>query len=99
MQTHLPKSSSFFVAEQGKEIVGCCALQIYSRRLAEVRSLAVHADCRGMGVATGLITSCLERARQRKVYEVLAISGVQKLFAKFGFKTFQQEKYALLIVL
>ncbi len=43
-QKNLPGISSFLVATAGGKIVGCCALQVYSKRLAEVRSLAVHPD-------------------------------------------------------
>lgn len=99
MQTHLPKLESFFVAVEGGEVVGCCALQVYSRRLAEVRSLAVRSNFRRNGIGKKLITACLKRAKRRKVYEVLGITGAKKLFESFGFGIFQQEKYAMLKVL
>jgi len=43
-QQNLPRISSFLVAALEDRIVGCCALQIYSKRLGEVRSLVVHPD-------------------------------------------------------
>ena len=42
VQRNLPRAPSFFVAHAGGKLVGCCALQVYSKRLAEVRSLAVR---------------------------------------------------------
>lgn len=99
MQIHLPKPEEFFVAEEGGTIVGCCALEVYSERLAEVRSLAVLPESQGKGVATALVAECLEEAKRRGVYEVLTISGANTLFEKQGFGTFNNEKYALIKIL
>jgi N-acetylglutamate synthase-like GNAT family acetyltransferase len=38
---------------------------------------------------------CVERAQEHGVREILAITGVVDLFDKLGFKTFNQEEYAL----
>ena len=99
IQNHLPKTDEFFVAIVGEKMVGCCALEIYSKRLAEVRSLAVTKQFQRQGVATELIKTCLKVARKKKVYEVLSISGSTKLFKKHGFGTFNKEKYALINIL
>ncbi|MEK7132895.1 MAG: GNAT family N-acetyltransferase [Patescibacteria group bacterium] len=99
MQSHLPKASEFLLAIQGKRIVGCCALEIYSKRLAEIRSLAVNKDFQGRGIATKLIKSCLKLAKKKKVYEVISITSASRLFEKHGFGTFNNEKYALIKIL
>ena len=99
LQDHLPHISEFFVAAEDDRIVGCCALEIYSKRLAEIRSLAVTKRFQGQGLATKLIEACLKRAKKKKIYEVLTITGAVKLFEKHGFHTFKQEKFALLKVL
>jgi amino-acid N-acetyltransferase len=99
LQTHLPKPKFFFVAVHEKHIVACCALEVYSKRLAEVRSLVVDTKFQGHGIATALIERCLAEARKKKVYEVLTVTGATKLFEKNGFNTFNNEKYALLKVL
>ena len=99
LQTHLPKISKFFVGVEKGQIVACCALEIYSKRLAEIRSLAVVKKFQGQGVATKLIRHCLAKARTQGVYEVLAITGATALFEKQGFSTFNKEKFALLKVL
>lgn len=99
MQIHLPKISNFFVAVEGGEVVGCCALEIYSKRLAEVRSLAVAKNFQGRGIATKLIQHCLKKARGQDVYEVLGITSAIKLFNRLGFKTFNRERFALLKIL
>lgn len=99
MQVHLPRPDEFFVAENDGKIIGCCALEVYSQRLSEVRSLAVLPDFQGKGIATSLVAACLEEASALGVYEVLTISGATGLFEKQGFATFKKEKYALIKVL
>lgn len=77
---------SFFVWEEHDLIVGCCQLDIYSKKLAEIRSLVVSPDYRGRGVATNLINACLEKSREEGIYEVLAVTDKDKLFEKVGFR-------------
>lgn len=100
MQEHLPEPEEFFVAlKDGREIVGCCALEVYSQRLAEIRSLAVLEDYRSQGLGTQLIEACLAAAKDAGIYEVLTVTGAPTLFEKYGFDTFKNEKYALLKIL
>lgn len=95
VQDDLPRAVSFVVAVCGDKIVGCCALQIYSRRLAELRSLAIDPEFRGFGIAKTLVERCLRRARQRNVKQVLAVSSETAFFERCGFSTFFREKTAL----
>jgi N-acetylglutamate synthase-like GNAT family acetyltransferase len=99
MQTHLPAANKFFVAVDNGKIVGCAALDIYSRRLAEVRSLSVDKDFQGRGIASDLIRHCLDLAERKKIYEIITITGSLPLFENFGFHAFQGEKYALIKIL
>lgn len=99
VQDHLPEPEEFFVAEEDGAIVGCCALQIYSQRLAEVRSLAVAKRHQGKDIGTALIERCLQAAKEKGVYEVLTITSAVPLFERQGFGTFKNEKYALIKVL
>ena len=94
-----PNIAAFFVAEEEGHIIGCCALDIYSKRLAEVRSLAVANRHQNRGIATVLVNRCLEEARQRGIQEILAITSREKLFKRLGFGPFHKEKFALFKVL
>lgn len=98
-QDHLPKATDFFVAEIDGAIVGCCALEVYSKKIAEVRSLAIKKGFRGRGIAKALVRRCVARARAKGVMEILAITGAVEFFDKLGFKTFNKEKFALFKVL
>lgn len=89
----------FFVAvTENGEIVGCCALEIYSAKLAEVRSLAVAPEIQGLGVGRRLVNACVERARLRKVLEVMAVTSSDGFFQSCGFDyTLPGEKRALFL--
>jgi len=99
LQEHLPEPEEFTVAVEDGKIVACCALEVYSKRLAEIRSLAVSPEFQGQGIATKLIEVCVQEANDKQIYEVLTITGSSTLFEKQGFGTFNNEKYALLKIL
>ena len=95
VQANLPRVSSFFVAEIDGRLVGCCALQVYSKRLAEVRSLAVDPDFQDRGVASQLVERCIGRARDRGIRELFAVTSQTSFFGRLGFATFRREKTAM----
>ena len=95
-QKNLPGVSSFLVATAaGGRIVGCCALQVYSKRLAEVRSLAVHPDFQKRMIASQLVELCKQRAHARGVKELFAVTSQTSFFGRAGFATFRREKTAM----
>jgi len=77
--------SSFWIAERDGDILGCAALEIYSPKLAEIRSLAVARQAQGMGVGKRLVAACVEQARAQSVFEVMAISSEDDFFLACGF--------------
>ena len=85
-----------FVAENKGSIVGFAALEIYSAKLAEIRSLAVHEDHQGKGIGRGLVQRCVDLAVRRNVLEVMAITSADGFFQACGFDfTLPGEKKAL----
>jgi len=87
-----------FVAECEGRIVGFATLEIYSRKLAEIRSLCVDTSLRGRGIGRKLIDRCLELARERSVFEVMAITSAEDFFRSCGFDfTLPGEKKALFL--
>ena len=76
---------TFFVAELGGEIVGCATLEIYSWKLAEIRSLCVSPTVQGKGIGKRLVELCLELARERDILEVMAITHKEDFFKLCGF--------------
>ena len=95
IQQNLPRVTSYFVASSGERLIGCCALQIYSKRLAEVRSLSVYPDFQDLGVASQLVQCCIKRAEERGVKELFAVTSQTSFFGRLGFATFRREKTAM----
>ena len=89
---------TFVLAEMEGEVVGCAALEVYSSRLAEVRSLAVSPQARGAGVGRCLVEACVKIARERQILEVMAITSNDRFFRAVGFDyTLANERKALFI--
>lgn len=87
-----------FVAVANGQVVGFAALEIYSAKLAEIRSLAVHDQFQGRGIGRGLVQRCVELAVKRNVLEVMAITSSDGFFQACGFDfTLPGEKKALFI--
>ena len=85
-----------FVPVADGSIVGFAALEIYSAKLAEIRSLAVHDAYQGLGIGKGLVKKCVELAVKRNVLEVMAITSTEAFFQACGFDfTLPGEKKAL----
>jgi N-acetylglutamate synthase-like GNAT family acetyltransferase len=85
-----------FIALKDGRIVGFAALEIYSPKLAELRSLAVDPAYQGQGIGSRLVEECLKLARIRRVFEVMAITSSEQFFRQCGFDfTLPGEKKAL----
>lgn len=88
---------SFFVYTKDGTIVGCCALDIYSKKLAEIRSLVVSPKFQREGIGSKLIETCIRKAEKLGIYQVLAVTDRQKLFELVGFKSKLNNKQPLFI--
>ena len=66
-------------------IVGFCALEIYSKKLAEIQCLAVSPEFQRRGIGKSLLKLCVQRAEDEKVLEILAISSSEDMFKACGF--------------
>lgn len=74
-----------FIAETNGQIVGFVTLEIYSKKLAEIRSLCVRPIMQGQGIGKKLIQACIELAKTRNVFEVMAITSTEDFFRNCGF--------------
>ena len=87
-----------FLAIADDRIVGFAALEVYSKKLAELRSLAVSSDFQGRGIGKALVTACVELAREKHVFEVMAITSSDEFFQRCGFDfTLPGEKKAVFL--
>lgn len=83
---------SYVLAKKGNEIVGYTALHIHSQRLAEIRSLIVHAEYRGEKIGQSMVEFALNEARTLGVEEdVLVLTYLPAFFEKLGFSEVSKE--------
>ncbi len=75
-----------YVADHTMGIIGCAALDVYSKRLAEIRSVFVIPYFRRTKLGTLLIERCLEEAKRLNIQEVLSITDQTRFFEKIGFR-------------
>jgi len=72
-------------AEAPLSFLGCCALAVLTRDLAEVRSLAVRPEAGGRGIGRALVDACVAEARRLGVRRVFALTLVPEFFERCGF--------------
>lgn len=90
----LPKCRKHYVAIENKRIVGCCALEIYSPKIAEIRSVAVLPGLK-KGYGKKLVKKCIKEAKKKKIKEIFIVTSIPEYFKKLGFNFYQKEKYIL----
>jgi amino-acid N-acetyltransferase len=81
----------FFVYEQDGRVIGCCAVELVWRDLAEVKSLAVEEAHRGRGIGAGLVTAALAEAKRLRITRLFALTRDPEFFHRFGFETVSKE--------
>lgn len=74
-----------FIAQVEGRPVGFAAVEVYSRKLAEVQCLAVRSEYQGRGIGHELVARCVNRARELGVVEVMAISSSEAFLKSCGF--------------
>lgn len=88
---------SFLVYVLKDQVIGCCSLEVYSSKLAEIRSLVVKVEFRNKGIGRKLIERCLKEAREKDIYQVLSVTSAKSLFVKIGFKNELDDKRPMFI--
>ena len=76
----------YFVVRQDERIIACAALHVSWADLAEIRSLAVAAGCKGKGVGKMLINAAVDDAKSIGVKKLFALTCEKDFFERLGFK-------------
>jgi amino-acid N-acetyltransferase len=84
---------TWLVAEVDGVVVGCCCMMEMSPTLIEVRSLAVLPAYRSLGVGGVLVGGLVERARQRGIPTVFALTRAVPFFERLGFVVTATERF------
>ena len=75
----------FFVAEEDRKVVGCAALVVLWKDLAEICSLAVDASYTKRGIGKKLVEQCIHQAKAMKVPQVIVLTYQDHFFETLGF--------------
>ena len=78
----------FCVAELAADasVAGCGALHVMWEDLAEIRTVAVREDRRGLGIGHGIVDALLRRARAVGVNRVFVLTFAVDFFGRHGFQ-------------
>jgi amino-acid N-acetyltransferase len=73
------------------EFLGCGALHLYGPHLAEVRSIVVKPEAKGLGAGGQLIHALLEEAADHSIMSVCLFTRIPEFFDHFGFRVANRE--------
>jgi len=82
----------FFVVKNDDEVVGCVALGIMWRDLAEVKSLAVMEPSQHHGIGKALVEACMNEALALEIDTVFCLTYKPGFFEKQGFAVVEKEE-------
>ncbi len=83
---------SYTVVEVDGKMAGFTATHIHSPRLAEVRSLVVSKDFRGLKLGKKLVEACIKEAKEYGIQQLLSLTYEQGFFESCGFKVISKEE-------
>jgi amino-acid N-acetyltransferase len=75
----------FVVAENDGRVIGCGALHLYGMHLAEIRSIAVVPEAKGLGAGRRLVEALLKEADRHHATCVCLFTRIPEFFAHLGF--------------
>ena len=76
----------FWVIEENRKIVGCCALHVCWDTLAEIKSLAVQKKRQNRGIGSRLSAACIAEAKFLGAKKIFVLTYRPHFFRKLGFK-------------
>lgn len=83
---------SYTVVEVDGKMAGFTATHIHSPRLAEVRSLVVGKNFRGLKLGKQLVEACINEAKQYGIKQLLSLTYEQGFFESCGFRVIAKEE-------
>ena len=81
----------FFVFIQDDTLVGCAALHIFWKDLAEIKSVAILESRQHKGIGRKLVRVCIREARKLRIAKMFVLTYVPEFFEKCGFKRVDKE--------
>src|SRR3990170_8761471 len=81
----------FFVFIQDDTLIGCAALHIFWKDLAEIKSVAVEENYQKKGIGKQLIQKCLEEGKVLGINKLFVLTYIPGFFERMGFKRVDKE--------
>lgn len=77
----------FLIIETDDRVIGCVSLEIFTKELGEVRSLAVDPKFKNQQLGKILLSSVEHFARDLGLQKMMALTYVEGFFHKYSYKT------------
>ncbi|MCM8767814.1 MAG: N-acetyltransferase [Candidatus Omnitrophica bacterium] len=82
----------FSIIEKNGKVIGCGALKIIWRDLAEIRSVAIKKKYQKKGYGKKIVEELLKEAEQIKIKKVFVLTNNPAFFSKLGFEKISKQK-------
>lgn len=82
----------FSVIEKNGKVIGCGALKIIWRDLAEIRSIAIKKKYQKKGYGKKIVEELLKEAEQLEIKKVFVLTNNPIFFSKLGFVKISKQK-------
>lgn len=76
---------NFVVVERDDKLVGCGSLAVIWSDIAEIRTVAVHPDYKGLGIGRRIVETLLQDARELELPGVFCLTYQPGFFEKLDF--------------
>ncbi|MGC8977459.1 MAG: N-acetyltransferase [Candidatus Ratteibacteria bacterium] len=86
------KIRDFSVIEKNGKLIGCGALKIIWKDLAEIRSIAIKKKYQKKGYGKKLVENLLKEAEDLDIKKIFVLTYIPDFFSKFGFEKIQKSK-------
>ncbi len=81
----------YYVYVENGSIVGCTALHVFWKDLAEIKSVAVEEDHQNKGIGKQLIQKCLEEGKALGISRLFVLTYIPEFFERMGFARVDKE--------
>ena len=82
---------SYTIALNNEQVIGYGALHIHSKNLAEIRSLIIEKNHRGLGVGRQIVKELLKEAKSLKLKDIFTLTYEKEFFERLGFREIPKE--------
>ncbi len=81
----------YYVYVENGSIIGCAALHVFWKDLAEIKSIAVGEDYQKRGIGKWLIQKCLEEGKALGISRLFVLTYIPEFFERMGFKRIDKD--------